>query len=178
MKNYYLAGAFALLLFSCTKETLNEENAALVPKSEIIFNRETGDTSCIPASVTVALLAGQTINAGNVTVTNDGINLTVAYNAQNGWSVSGIHLYVGPYADAPQNNGGNPVPGKFPYKEVFNPYVSGYVKQIPLSTLPDCFIIAAHAVVRKNGGSETAWSEGLGFPGNNWGMYFNYCKCQ
>ena len=34
--------------------------------------------------------------------------------------------------------------------------------------------IAAHAVVTSSQGTETAWGDGLDFPGNNWATYFNY----
>lgn len=183
MKTFYLAGAIALMFASCTKQSISESSdqpqsavKSIIKTTET--QREADTTACTPSTVTVNLLAGQTANAGTVTATNDGTNLYVTYTCANGWQMSTMHLYAGPYADAPQNNGGNPVPGRFPYKQVFTTPVNSYTQTIPLSTLPACYIIAAHAVLKKNGSSETGWCQGLDFPGNNWGMYFDYCNCQ
>ena len=43
---------------------------------------------------------------------------------------------------------------------------------IPVDPPGDTLYIAAHAVVESPG--ETAWGEGMSFPGNSWAMYFIY----
>jgi hypothetical protein len=132
----------------------------------------------------VNLLAGQTINIGNVTVGNDENFLYVTYQATGAWYFTELHLFVGDCNNKPVNKSGNPVPGLFPYKTSFSaPYSQSYTFIIPLSSLPECYCIAAHAAtIKKNsaGGvaqSETAWGEGIRFvPKGNWAMYFNSCK--
>ena len=173
MRKITFSAMLGLMLFSCTKSDVNE---IVAPSS--VNQSQTGREGCTPTEMTVNLMAGQTMLAGNVNVTNDGENVTVTYTTDPGWFLSQIHLYVGEYEFAPQNNGGNPQPGKFPIKESFNPWVSTWSTSIPLSSLPDCFIVAAHSVVHNttgNGGTQTGWGQGSQFPGNNWGMYFNYC---
>ncbi|MDB5203170.1 MAG: Conserved repeat domain protein [Ferruginibacter sp.] len=176
MKKIAFAAIIGTMLFSCSKT----EVQSLVKENDVLpIDAGRIDEGCVPTTKTVALLAGQTMNAGEVTVTNDGVDLTVTYNCLNGWKISEIHLYVGEFASAPQNNGGNPIPGRFPIKETFSTGVTTYSKVIPLASLPDCFIVAAHAVVKSGtgttGGTQTGWGQGTQFPGNNWGMYFDYC---
>lgn len=134
---------------------------------------------------TVDLLAGQTIDAGNVSVWNDTANLYVKYETQNGWMINQTHLAVGTaLTDIPQTNGKKPVaiPGQFAFSNSFDPTVTSYTYTIPLNSLGasynDNLYIAAHAVVVKQllDGTyqqETGWGNGNKF-GGAWGMYFNY----
>lgn len=111
------------------------------------------------------LCAGQNEDVGNVTVTNDGTNLTVTYNVNAPWCLVDAHLHVGLVdgticTDAsdpdciPQKNG-NPIPGKFDYGPTdSNPVACDtWSIDIPLAsigtgaTVDDDLIIAAHAVV-------------------------------
>jgi hypothetical protein len=175
MKKIALTAMVGMMLISCTK---TDVTSMIQPEAPAIEAGRVGE-GCEPVTMNVPLLAGQTINSGSVAVTNDGENLTVTYSTIDGWKMTEIHLYVGEYEYAPQNNGGNPQPGKFPYKENFSGGVTEYSKVIPMNTLPECFIVAAHAVVRNgSGNTETGWAQGTGFPGNNWGMYFDYCSSE
>ena len=150
---------------------------------EIILGRE-GDPVCVPTEVT--LIAGQTINSGTVTVSNDGTYIYVTYTTTNGWKLSQTHLYVGDCALIPVNNPGNPIPGQFPYTASHS-NVTTYTYQVPLSQIPpgSCGCIAAHAVVKlynasnQQIGQETAWGNGvrINMSGGNWGMKFDYCSC-
>lgn len=150
---------------------------------EIVLNRE-GDPVCVATEVT--LIAGQTINSGTVSVSNDGTYIFVTYTTTNGWVLSQTHLYVGDCALIPVNNPGNPVPGQFPYTSS-HANVTSYTYQIPLSQIPvgTCGCIAAHAVVKQYNasnqqiGQETAWGNGvrINLSGGNWGMKFDYCSC-
>lgn len=103
------------------------------------------------------LIAGQHIDAGNVTVWNDGDNLYVQYVTTGGWVLTETHLHVATsLAGIPQKNG-NPPPGQFDYANEYDPgegvtEPDPYV--IPLADLgvaDPCDLtmlyIAAHAVV-------------------------------
>ena len=139
---------------------------------------------CLPVEVT--LLAGQTMNAGTITVTNDAEYVYVTYATTNGWVLSATHLYVGDCALIPVNNPGNPIPGQFPYTGT-HANLTSYTYQIPLSQIPagSCGCIAAHAVVKQYGANntliqtQTGWGEGvrINLTGGNWGMKFDYCSC-
>ncbi len=169
-KNYlwsYSLVALFLLCIACNSEDVNFE-----------FNEKSSaqQTTCEDAKI-VTLIAGQHIDAGTVTVTNDEENLYVTYQTNDDWSISETHLYVGPEEDIPQTRSGNPKIGHFPYHGDNNdPFV------IPLSDLNDCFVIVAHAVVNKIVDGEIKQSEtafGCGdkeFSGKRWGCYFEYCK--
>jgi len=134
---------------------------------------------------TVDLLAGRTIDAGNVSVWNDSANLYVKYETQNGWMINQTHLSVGTaLIDIPQTTGKKPVaiPGRFAYSSSFDPTVTSYTYTISLNSLGasynDILFVAAHAVVVRQlpDGTyqqETGWGNGNKF-GGAWGMYFNY----
>ncbi len=125
------------------------------------------------------LLAGQTTPAGNVCFGIDlqADQLTVSFNATNGWVLLDTHLWVG---DAnlgfPQTKKGSPVPGQFPYKSgalsAVNSYsvvielgqsLAGWRDGLTCERLSSLFAMS-HAVVGLNTGSglrtETAWSDG------------------
>ena len=143
-----------------------------------------GEPGCVATEVT--LIAGQTINSGTISVTNDGDFIYVTYTATNGWKISQTHLYVGDCALIPVNNPGNPIPGQFPYASS-HANVTSYTYQIPLSQIPagTCGCIAAHAVVKQfdannqQTAQETARGNGvrINLSGGNWGMKFDYCSC-
>jgi hypothetical protein len=114
------------------------------------------------SATTTTLVAGQHLDAGVVSVSNDEGNLKVEFVALNGWSLGETHLYVG--SEPPTKT----APGRFPYK-------GETVYTFPLSDLEawpgDVLYIAAHAVVQKGTQQETAWGEGSEF-GKNWAKYF------
>jgi hypothetical protein len=148
----------------------------------------------LTTSVAVAteLVADQATPVGSVTVDNDADNLYVTFDTTGGdWSLTEIHVAVGSVvADIPQKNG-NPIPGKFGYKDELETPVQTYTCTIPLGDLTGTIVIAAHAVVEtplldENGDQlldengeplyleETAWGAGAGFSGKNWATYFTY----
>src|SRR4051794_20663736 len=100
MKKIALSAMLASCLFSCSKTDVNsiiqpEKSAVLVPNAVPIKHKTGSDGrvgDCYPTLSTVNLMAGQNYLAGNVTVSNDGVNLTVTYNADAGWNISQIHL--------------------------------------------------------------------------------------
>jgi hypothetical protein len=174
------------LMFSCKKT--NPETELNQAKGRQGSPAKVGDgkgTDFCDGTV-VTLAAGQHINAGNVTVSNDADYIYVTYNAQNGYTLTETHLFVGDRSLLPVNNAGSPAPGQFPYSATHD-YVSTYTYAVPVSAIAPgtCGIIAAHAVVKKvdaNGNvtdTQTAWGKGFRIRpnGGNWAMAFNYCSC-
>ncbi len=99
------------------------------------------------------LYAGQDIEVGIVTVTNDDNYLDVKYEiTEDGWGIYETHVHVGiDLEDFPlAGRWGNPVPGQFDYKEEHDG-VTEYTRRISLDDfeVEDELIIAAHAVVKK-----------------------------
>lgn len=186
----------SVLFISCTKTDTqlrgNEDKPAIVLKGPSsgggsASGRE-ADTppasTCTPKIVT--LFAGQTIDAGNVTVTNDANFIYVTYNTANGYVLTQTHLFVGECALIPVNKPGNPIPGQFPYSSPHSNLTS-YTYQIPIMAIPvgACGCIAAHAVVVKLNAEgqvvdqQTGWGNGTVInPDGQWGMKFDYCSCQ
>lgn len=136
--------------------------------------------------VVVDLIAGQNMNAGTVTVSNDETYIYVTYTTSNGWLLTQTHLYVGNCDLIPVNGAGNPIPGQFPYSSSHN-YVTSYTYQVPVSAIAvgNCGCIAAHAVVVKLDAAghvinqQTGWGNGVRInpSGGNWGMKFEFCSC-
>jgi hypothetical protein len=132
----------------------------------------------------VALLAGQNSNVGDITITNDvNGNIYITYKTISNVTISETHLAIATsLAGIPQTSTGNPKNGLFSYSGNYNPPVTevNYVIHpgdagYPVGTT--VLYIAAHAVVNITGTSirqETAWGKGESFPGKNWAMYFKY----
>jgi hypothetical protein len=137
-------------------------------------------------STVVNLLAGQTIPAGTVTISNDASNLYVTISTQDGWLLKQTHLSVrDSLASIPQTKNGNPKIGNFEFQTSHNPYVTEFTYTIPKSIwVTDAFrnvTVAAHAEVVKVDGngsivaSETGWGQGDQFnPKGSWAMYISY----
>jgi hypothetical protein len=182
--------AASLLLFSCQKaEQVDKTNSFPAATGYNDGGGNTGrvgssDSTCAPTTAT--LLAGQTINSGQVSVRNDADFIYVTYQTANGYTLTETHLYVGDCATIPVNNPGNPIPGQFPYQGSHSNTTS-YTYQIPISVLngASCGCVAAHAVVQKLDASghvtdqQTGWGNGtrINLSGGNWGMKFGYCVC-
>ena len=100
-------------------------------------------------TLTVPLLAGQTILVGNVTVSTSGSNLIVEYDTlAYGWKMTETHIYID--AEPPPKM----APGSFDYgHDPIDPAVTSASYAIPI--LPewgDEVYIAAHAVVTEGSG--------------------------
>jgi hypothetical protein len=123
------------------------------------------------------LIAGQSIPAGSVVVENDAQYLYVTYQTDGTWLITETHLDVATRPeDLKQTSKGNAVPGRFAYKSEHDPGVTTVTHTIDLTAWPSGtqLFLAAHSVVVSVSGSETAWAEGLDFPGANWATYFSY----
>jgi len=101
-----------------------------------------------PASaMKVDLMAGKSIDVGDVYVWNDATNLYVEYVLDAGWCMSESHLAVAStLADIPKVKG-NPIPGQFTYGKPYDPCASGDTFDIPLAGLSSPLYIAADAKV-------------------------------
>jgi hypothetical protein len=175
------------VLASCTKQGVDNTASAKTSKTVTVnndgnANRDPGD-EC--PGTEVPLLAGQFHDAGSVAVSDDGVTLTVTFNMANGWVLKKTHVYAGDCALVPVNPPGNPIPGKFPYNNLWSNATTATI-QIPVGVigLGNCGCIAAHAeVVKLNEAgqviaSESAWGQGTVInPQGSWGMKFDYCSC-
>ena len=157
-----LAVSIVSLFSSCQKESLkgapgvNTTNGSAT--REVSTTNNTGaivvsvptSASCSCPTTTVSLIAGQNIDAGTVSVTNDLDFIYVTYNTANGYVLTQTHLFVGDCEAVPVNKKGNPVPGQFPYSNEHNNATS-FTYRIPVSAigLDNCGCIAAHAAVIK-----------------------------
>ena len=181
MKKSLLALLMAIsitAIYSCKKDTITDHSKYDIGRVD------PGGNECPPTTVT--LKAGQTIDAGTVTVSNDADFIYVTYTTANGYLLTQTHLYVGNCSSIPVNGPGNPMPGQFPYASAHN-YASTFTYQIPISAISagTCGCIAAHAVVVKLNSSgavietQTGWGNGVRINpnGGNWGMKFEYCSC-
>lgn len=124
-----------------------------------------------------ALIAGQNIPVGSVITENDEQNLYVTYQTDGNWLITETHVDVATQPeDLKQTSKGNAVPGRFAFKSQHDPGVAAVTHTIDLAAWPSGsqLFIAAHSVVVSASGSETAWAEGMDFPGNNWAMYVSY----
>lgn len=136
---------------------------------------------CENTTETYTLYGGQTIEVGQLSVSNDNDFIYVTYATTGCWELDESHVYVGDPAGIPVNNANTPIPGQFPYSAYHLDGTTTYTYQISLAGLPSCYAIAAHASVSCNDGSseeqqETAWSIGVEFPNSNrWGWYSEYC---
>lgn len=145
----------------------------------------------------VSLVAGQNIDAGNVSfedidTDNNGEKdaLKVTYTTKNGWGLYEIHFWIGSsLTSLPTNKSGNPQIGLFPYKYSGLNGITSYSFVIPFTNLgfncdvADNYYVAAHAVVKRvvNGTlqSETGWGDGMRLvQKGSWAMYFKmYITC-
>jgi hypothetical protein len=126
------------------------------------------------------LLAGQSIDAGNVTIYNTADSLYIFVETSGNWRLTSTKIYVGTLAGMPQTSTGNPKVGQFPYKKNFNPSSTTSLTAISLANLPACYIVAVHVDLQEvvNGTivqTQTGWANGSPMPGANWAMYANYC---
>jgi len=94
------------------------------------------------------LYAGQNIDVGNVEVWNDTVNLYVKYVADDPWCLTETHLHVATSLGVIPQKNGNPIPGKFDYKDEHD-CVADCTYTIPLAGPDVKLFIAAHAVVER-----------------------------
>lgn len=181
-----ILAALLCLFVACRKEVGSKATQSPNPNplnsaTSIGDDRDEDGGSC--EEKTVALMAGQSTQAGTVTIENDDDYIYVTYTTTNGWVLTKTHLFVGACTAIPVNNGGNAVPGQFPNKTNHS-NVTSYTYTLPISAIGAnvCGCVAAHANVKKLSptgqtiGSETGWGQGdLINTQGNWAMKVPYC---
>lgn len=98
----------------------------------------------------VNLFAGQTIDAGDVSITNDGTNVTVTITTEGDWILLETHVAIAQNeAGIPQNKKGNPQVGLFSSSTEHNSFDGDTeaVHTLPLGGLTEEIVVAAHAKV-------------------------------
>jgi len=113
-----LLAVVALTAVSCEKSFVGEDISPIQSKSASIEN------PC--GSETFTLWAGQTMNAGTVTVANDEENIYVTYSSN--VIINEVHLFV-----TLEPLAGRVAPGQAPYKAVVNDYTYTFI--IPMMNL-------------------------------------------
>ena len=176
MKTLLFAGLVCTTLYSCKKTEISDSlstqvnNPLSAPQTANVRNNPDSQFT----TKTVNFYGKKTIDEGDITVTNDGVNLFVAITMQNGYSLKKSSIYVGTLANTPVKHDGKVDEGRFPYRKDHHD-VASYTLTIPLASLPDCFIIIVKGETH-NGPTNKAWAEGQNFPGSNKATYFEYCK--
>ena len=136
---------------------------------------------CVYETINATFYAGQTIDVGDVNITNDEDSIYVNIQLSGDWHIRQLHLYFGTYANMPVNSQNVPVPGQFPVHVTAFQNDQNVTVSYPLAGLPPCYIVAVHGVVHRivNGEliqAETAWSFGNPFINTNrWGWTTPYC---
>ncbi len=133
------------------------------------------------------LIAGKSMWVGLVEVWNDAENLHIRFVTfgGEGYCLNETHLHVADSLDGIPQKNGNPIPGKFEYKDENLGCAHEIKYAVPLGNweVGTKLFIAAHAVVfnRLNPDfEETAWGvlcgkiDVYGFPGRNWATYIPY----
>ncbi|MFM7105059.1 MAG: hypothetical protein ACKOW8_06015 [Flavobacteriales bacterium] len=178
--SFSVVAALAIAIMSCNKNSLLEEQSGVVMQEKLVEMGTLGSgSSCTP------LIAGQNINAGSFCITDSDTNndgnpdmLHVTYNTVDGWMLKDLHFWIGTtLSTMPQTNTGSPRLGLFPYK-TSGLNATTYTFNIPFSvigyTCPDAarYYFVAHAVVSRNGQTETAYAGGDRLLARgNWAMY-------
>ena len=178
----FLFLSLSAFLISCQKE-YSEFRPVAEPD---VVMKELQDCSTV-----TNLIAAQFYDVGDIYVTHDESFIYVKYMmTEPGWCLHETHLHIATtLAGIPMTKNGNPKVGQFEYSGSHD-CLTEYTYTIPLAWAPGAeLVIAAHAVVGQSGGDntsrntfypsghETAWGEGVSFPGNNWAMYFDFQLC-
>jgi hypothetical protein len=117
------------------------------PDSLGMFLDDVSVALCTTDPSTVNLIAGQTIDAGDVTVWHDDEYVYVDFVAHPNWLIAKTHVHVAASADEiPQTKKGNPIPGQFDYQTSYMPWEADPAPiMIPLPDMPGEIFVAAHA---------------------------------
>jgi hypothetical protein len=164
---------------------------------EYLMQTSVAQTTCTP--IVWNLTAGQTINVGTVTVTNDATNIYVTYALTAPcWEFGTLHLWIGSdLNNVPKNPQGTPVPGQFCRAAgsggaCFTPSSSGTTShtftipftQVGIQDVTQvcnlALYIFTHAEVKgtcNGNGSETAWGGPTSGTGPRWYFYGSYPVC-
>lgn len=128
----------------------------------------------ISSGESVDLLAAQDVDVGEVTVTDDGTDLTVKITTTAGWCLQELHLDAADEEKGiPQNRRGNPTPGRFQISEALDCQETELSRTLALPEPNDGDVaVAVHTVVEEvpfPGGEVTSSSQGVKKNGNDIG---------
>lgn len=184
MKKMFTILALSAFIVSCQRNTADLTTAAQPAVNSYNIPAGYAPLECA-TPVERAMLAGQTINVGTVTVWNDETNVYVHYLMTGDYKLKKTHLFVGACGGIPVNNSGNPRIGQYPYQTTHGTTgVQSYTYTIPKSSLPStgCLCVSSHAeVVAYNASgqlifTQTGWGQGEQInDGGSWAMKFGYC---
>jgi hypothetical protein len=188
MMNVLISGfVITSLLTACSKNKVEpiQQNLEANPAakkglvaSSTVYSAYSGAAGC--STVVATLYAGQTMNAGTVTVLNTADSVFVTYQTTGNWKMEQTHLYTGTLAGAPLAGGGNPQNGQFATSGSFSTPITTVTYGFLSSALPASFIVAAHCVVSEYNGArsntQTGWAAGTSFNGSNWATYITFTK--
>lgn len=171
---------FSVVLVSWPTKSVQADNIT-VSRLDKVAQSEQATQACGDIT-TVTLYAGQTIDAGTVTIWNDSTDLYVKFSTTGGWVMNETHVHVAATVDGIPQRNGNPIPGQFAYKTVHDPAVTEYTYKIALDEFVggQSIVVAAHAslsLLDEDGNviqQETGWGDGPPFPGRNWATYIEF----
>lgn len=154
---------------------------------EIEPSRSTGDQPGTPgapeepicgAPTVVTLLAGQSNDAGTVTIENDAAALCVTLTASRGWFLGATRINIALAAPT-----GTPAPGSLQDVQVHDPMVTSYVACFSLEAFgyePATHVyVTAHASMAHITGGvvnlhESGWGHGTPNSGHGWAQYVEH----
>lgn len=145
----------ASVFFSCSKEEIENAENALKKSIKSTESVVVPDILCEGQPLVLDLIAGQNMDAGNVTIEKDDDSIYVTFETYGG-CLEEVHVYIGDISNVPDNKKNTPIPGQFPYSAE-NINESTFTLEIPVNEITSCGIILAHAQLC-NG--ETAWCRG------------------
>lgn len=191
---FLLLMAVPLLFISCSKDGINDNQDAANTINE--NNLKTELVYCGTPMVAQMVDYAQTVSPATVTIGNDGTNLLIKYELNTpGWYINLPALFVGTEAQLAALPGvtvdfagtgtvyftSNSAPYGLPIGPGNYGNFGTYWEQIiPLSTLPECFIVVAFARIREISTLPSApykdiWGKSA-FKAS--GYYLNYCVQQ
>ena len=182
-KIIFILAAAALLSTACTSEgsiEVLEDTSGIysnlsyrieASNTRATSSRFDNDSSC----TSTPLIAGQHIDAGNVSFDIYEDEIVISYETTGDWDISAVHFSISECGDElsfPATGSGNPKIGKFEYASDHEDGINSVKYYFNIEDMDDVFCIAAHAVVENaEGDQETAWAEGQDFGGRSWAMY-------
>lgn len=147
-----------------------------------------GEAATLPPAQCQTLLAGKSITAGQVCVTNDDTYLYVTYETTGDWYLDDLHLFANTsYSLMPVTKTLNPKIGNFPFV-IEDLDAQAYTFSLPLGDVgvqnpcdASTVSVAAHAALVRHDAigtvlqSETGWANGSQIaPKGSWAMFFTY----
>lgn len=136
------------------------------------------------APVAFALLTGQSMDAGVVTVETRDAMLCVGYEASRDWSLSETHIHVASaLSGVPRAPSGSPVVGRFADAQQHGSALAAYERCFVLADLGyeagEEILVAAHAKMSGTANGrilpeESGWGQGEPFPGGDVAEYIRY----